>query len=527
MKRLLLLSLLICSPLATINVPAVRAQTTTVAPDRAVTADAKREIQDATDQLMAALRRGDAAGALRWLAPDFRLGERQYRVRDLAWMQAALPLQLERGRYIALSTKVTEVEWHDGIAMTDERINADIEAKKGVRTASGLEQWGVGGAGHAEWISTAQGWRLRKANSTLDALTYLAAPSAPLTPQSAANPEETAAIVGLSVQEPAAVIERVNGQFERALAWTPDGTALAFNPDYRANLIAFASAQTGETLRQIAGESFALAIPKGQSDHLWTAGNGKVRRLNSANGTVLNQWEAVPENRPWTFSVAPTGQTFAVSKNNETRLWNAQTGEQSEPLRSAYGNFIRAEFSPDGTHLALISHEGIEIRSASNGALVQTIPNDKWGGFLGDGQKIATMKFVGQPLGGVREGETLRFRDVKTGAVEREIAIPQPVSRQLKKLSDQMDAGGSVRASGYFQLPLPTISPDGTRAASVYYDGNIGIWDTKTGEITRMLRGFSSELVGDRPDVLFSPDGQKLAVNSGRGEIAVWDVATP
>ena len=158
------------------------------------------------------------------------------------------------------------------------------------------------------------------------------------------------------------------------------------------------------------------------------------------------------------------------------------------------------------------------------GRSFKQFPTIKWGGFLNDGQTMVTMKFVGQPLGGIREGETLRFRDLRMGAIKREIAIPQPTSRQLKNLNDQMNAGGSVRATGYFQLPLPTISPDGTRAASVYYDGNIGIWNTETGEITQMLRGFSREFASDRPDVLFSPDGKQLAVNSGEGEIAIWNL---
>ena len=270
MKQFSQLILLAGLTVAAVNVPIARAQT--VSPDEAATASDKRAIQDATDQLIVALKRGDVTGAMQWLAPDFRLGNHQYRVRDLKWMKRVLPQQLARGRYVALSIRVTDVELRDGIATTDERVNADIETKKGVPTASGLEKWSTEGAGHSEWVLTARGWRLHKANSTLEALLYLAAPAAPLTSQSAANADETAATVGLPIEEPVAVIERVNGQFERALAWTPDGTALAFNPDYRADIIEFAATQTDETLRKIPGAAFFLAIPKQQNGNLWTAG---------------------------------------------------------------------------------------------------------------------------------------------------------------------------------------------------------------------------------------------------------------
>ena len=48
------------------------------------------QIQSATDAFQNALLQGDAQGALKWLASDFRLGEAQYRPRNANWMKTAL-----------------------------------------------------------------------------------------------------------------------------------------------------------------------------------------------------------------------------------------------------------------------------------------------------------------------------------------------------------------------------------------------------------------------------------------------------
>ena len=137
------------------------------------------------------------------------------------------------------------------------------------------------------------------------------------------------------------------------------------------------------------------------------------------------------------------------------------------------------------------------------------------------------MKFVGRTLHRDRESEDVLYARDATGEIKRQLPIPMPWSAAQQKLSDELDQGKTVHTNGYNQLPAPRLAPDGKRAASIYYDGTIGIWNTETGAIERVLLGFSSAFDPNAPNLAFSPDGTRLAASSYYGEIAIWDVSLP
>ena len=73
-----------------------------------------------------------------------------------------------------------------------------------------------------------------------------------------------------------------------------------------------------------------------------------------------------------------------------------------------------------------------------------------------------------------------------------------------------------------------SFSPDGKILASTGPDGTLRLWDTNTGEHKKTLTGYK----GSFWRVLFSPDGEILATQSGSSrvsislwrEIRLWDV---
>src|SRR5262249_48172074 len=67
------------------------------------------------------------------------------------------------------------------------------------------------------------------------------------------------------------------------------------------------------------------------------------------------------------------------------------------------------------------------------------------------------------------------------------------------------------------------FGPDGGRLASASWDGTVKVWDARTGQEIRTLRGGHS---GPIRGVAFGPDGGRLATASVDGTVKVWDAQT-
>jgi WD40 repeat protein len=70
------------------------------------------------------------------------------------------------------------------------------------------------------------------------------------------------------------------------------------------------------------------------------------------------------------------------------------------------------------------------------------------------------------------------------------------------------------------------LIPDGSRAATLYRDGSVKLWDIATGQevLTLKTKRLAPDdlLPSPAADLLFSPDGEKLAVSSGNGQIEIF-----
>lgn len=254
---------------------------------------------------------------------------------------------------------------------------------------------------------------------------------------------------------------------------------IAFSPD----------GHTAATVRQ--------APPGRGAVELWDA------RTGDRDDTLRLDTEPAPPREQLPFMVhrfgavgfSPTGRALAAraTKNEVNEVREVTTGRLLQ--RRALRNIDTAVFSPDGTRLALVGHDGsVRIWHLSTGALHAAYP--------GHGEPVRTLVFSpdGRTLAvvHVRAGdEQIRLLDVTTGRTQRTI---KPSARMVLSLA---------------------FSPNGhTLASASSAKGAVKTWNARTGQLQD-----SFSLSGEVAALAFSPDSRTLAASNERG-VHLWDLAT-
>ena len=470
----------------------------------ALDAQTLAEIQKATDSLQSALLKGDANAALAWLAPDFGLGNYQYRPRDLDWMKGALPAQLARARFAELQIKLSSVEQRDGKTVAQGRIEARTQINNGEKIKIG----GISGGYGAFWTPTPEGWRLSRDDTTFNSLTQVALWDVAPMATRFAGPKPAP---GLPRENPAVVLEQAHqGQVE-PIAFSPDGKILATYGVY--DRLRFASAQTGAFQNAMKTPMSINSMAFAPDGTLVTGHNDGRVRCWDVEKSLLKREFAVSKWSVYAVKISPDGKTLAADGAGKVQLWNIENGQKAGELGDSKGNIRSLDFSPDGKTIAFTSNAGVELWDMASAKRLQLFPNAELGAFSRDGATLAVNEFGG-----------LKFYNAQNGALQRQIAVPNPLKHIFPKPGE---AGFSpLQGNGLFYAPDAQIAPDLQRAASIYADGSIGIWNTQTGELKQQLRGFQSDTMGgDVSQIAFSPDGSRLAVGSRSGETAIWILA--
>jgi WD40 repeat protein len=241
--------------------------------------------------------------------------------------------------------------------------------------------------------------------------------------------------------------------------------------------------EEAEVLAVSSGGTHLAAIDGRQALRLWDVATGKARVLEP------------PGSKGSALAFAPDGRVLACGHFDGGRLtlWDAHTGRGLRQLSPAPpgGRGLLIEplkhlaFSPDGTRLAVLAHDGtvrVWDLTSGEGRLLPCRdypnPGPRALAFAPDGLTLAVS---GCP-------EELRLWDVTTG---RRLAVTR-----------EADMGACFAA----------VSPDGNLVATACGTPDLHLWDAHTGRRLRTVapRGFA----GGR-FVTFSPDGTTLAATGG------------
>lgn len=265
------------------------------------------------------------------------------------------------------------------------------------------------------------------------------------------------------------------------------------------------------------------------------AGYREVLLFDVDDGRLVRRIGDLAE-RVYGLSISPDGQHLAVAAGTparlgDVRLFEVATGQLAKELATSEDSFFDVIFSPDGSHLAAAgSDRSVRIWKTGDYSEVRRIDDHAdWVvalAFSPDGARLATAS----------RDKTAKVFDAVTGE--------------------------SLVTFGAHEQPVLDVlfSPDGAHVISCGKDQRLRIWkvedgkQSKTqkfkGDVTSLaafgsdafLCGGAENSIGvftfdgekrssvDQPEwvlaIASSPDGQKVAVGSFDGTVAIKDVAT-
>ncbi len=230
---------------------------------------------------------------------------------------------------------------------------------------------------------------------------------------------------------------------------------------------------------------------------------------------------AVPERAAF----APDESSMAVSCSDGAILVSAPPGAPARALEADH-HVAGLRYSPDGARLLSAGYRGeFLVLDVATGATLQTLRGPTTAPALTawspDGRRVAALDDVGGAwLWDAVSGQLLARL---TAGIGGPMALGfTPDSAQLRVFGDEGRAWALPerwaptalsRAAG---ISCVTLSPDGRWIATAHGDGELAVWDARTGEQVASLRW--QELVNKY--AAFSPDGRWLA-SSGIGEAAI------
>ena len=212
-----------------------------------------------------------------------------------------------------------------------------------------------------------------------------------------------------------------------------------------------------------------------------------------------------------------TDGTVAVF-DRESQQLIARFGERADTRMSSLA------FSPDGKTLAAMDRYGHLVLWR----LVEQTKLAEWKGIAGGEDCSVQWAPDGQRLAVSGPGRVTLVSPEK-GSQPQVIMAPEEVISRFPKGDDSKVSG--PEPGGIKFASVTALSPDVRTAASVVPDGSVGIWDLATRKVIQKLPAPpESVIVRDSVgkglrNLVFAPDGRRLACTTIRGDVIFWQVS--
>jgi WD40 repeat protein/serine/threonine protein kinase len=330
-----------------------------------------------------------------------------------------------------------------------------------------------------------------------------------------------------------------------SLAYSPDGKTIAtgcggFNNYTDAGFARLRSASDGSVLGEpISGGPGGVLCVAFSPDGRQLAASSRdivdIRDVSSPRRPLVHQLRK-HSNFVYAVAFSPDGRTVATGGWDKTIwLWDQKSGA---PLQALIGHrgFVRGlAFSPDSTQLVSGSEDNSVRRWDLSGAgenagfhghtgFVHCVAFSPDGVLCASGSLDGTVKLW--PVAAPDFQVTFRNSRGWVGTVAF-----SPDSRRVASAHDGNVRIWDPRTGEEFQrIPGPrgllgriglAFSPDGSTLAASGTGGTVNLWDTSTWTVREVLDGHPAQVV----DADFSRDGTRLGVACQNGTIQVWEIA--
>jgi WD40 repeat protein/energy-coupling factor transporter ATP-binding protein EcfA2 len=300
-----------------------------------------------------------------------------------------------------------------------------------------------------------------------------------------------------------------NTIFVSAVAVTPDGKH-AISASRDKTLVVW-DIESGEEIQTLKGHTEwvqAVAVtPDGK--HAISGSSEKTLRVWDIESGEEIQTLKGHTDGVYAVAVMPDGKHAITGSDDDTlRVWNIESGEEIQTLESHTDGVYAVAVTPDGKHAITGSDENtLRVWDIESGEEIQTLTDHT------DAVDAVAVTPDGKHAISASRDKTLMVWDIESG-------------KKLRTLKGHADAVDAV-----------AVTPDGKHAISGSGDNTFKVWDIESGEEIQTFKGHTSWVYAVIPilkvlkdylrsvDVVaVTPDGKHAISGSSDNTLRVWDI---